>query len=326
MSSSPSRTTRPRALWGTALLGATLTFVAPTLAQDAAESPAKKGAPKAEKPTGMKKANEAKESKKAGTPGEKGEKAAGQDKGAEANKMALKKRADKSGKPDKKAKKKHPPVSRRAAVSDYKKAVLALQEAQKASKSDDPTAAKKASLERARAMKELHQAKRKLRRANSADAKKLKSMSPAERQKIESKLQARAKQLAEDRKERAEKNEEAVKKDLGDKVKLAPVRAELERHAWRVARLERLIAIAEASGRVQTAARAKQLLDKENAAHPERLKKAAGEKSAASDKASAAGGMKTNVAAPVAKTATVPQPKPAAPPAKPAAPAPGGAQ
>src|SRR5690606_30008447 len=82
----------------------------------------------------------------------------------------------------------------------------------------------------------------------------------------------RADKARADRKERTEKQAEALKKEWGDKAMHAPVRAELARHAWRVARLERLIAIAEVSGREEQAARAKELLEKENASHPERLK------------------------------------------------------
>lgn len=315
MRSSLSRTIRPRVFWGTALFGAMLTFVAPALADDAAEPSAKKTGQQGEQPAGLKKAQQgdkpaglkkAKEAKKFGKPGEKAE---GKDKGPGAKK-ADQKHGPKGQKGTKTAqkKKRHPPVSRKAAINDYKRAMIALKTAEKGASTDKPEDAQKA---RQQAMKALKRAKRQLRRANRSDAKKLITMSKAERAKIETKLQSRAKKLAEDRKERAEKGEEAIKKELGEKVKLAPVQAELQRHAWRVARLERLIAIAEASGRTQTAVRAKQLLDKENAAHPERLERAAGGGSEASAKTGAPAGPKTNVAAPVAKTAPTPTTTPA---------------
>jgi hypothetical protein len=180
----------------------------------------------------------------------------------------------KPGKPGDKAKRK-PALSPKAALSQYETAIAELREARAAATAASPEEAAKAKKDVQAAQRAMRRAQRDIRAAHRADAMKILKMKPDERKQLEGKLHSRSKALAADRKERAQKRQNELKKELGEKVKLAPVRAELEIHAWRVARLERLAAIAEAAGNTEAASRAKELLAKEMAAHPLRLKKAA---------------------------------------------------
>lgn len=316
MRSSSSRMMRPRTIWGLAVAGLALTFVVPASADDAAPA-GKPAAPaaaskgpggpeKGPKGPGLKEAMERRKDKPGADKGEHskhpdGEKALG--------------KSEKPGKPGKPGAKQRVAPSPGAAKNQYGKAVVALHKAEAEAAAAPPEEAANAKKRLQLAQRAVRRAEKNLHTAHRPDAMKMHNMSPEQKKKLDEKLQARAKKLAEDRPERAKKRQDEVKKELGEKVKLAPVRAELERHAWRVARLERLIAIAEAAGRPEVVTRAKALLDKEIAEHPARLKRAtAGGKAAP-------GGQKGPLAGPAAQPAATPAVpnKPAAQPAKEAA-------
>lgn len=326
MRSSPSRMIRPRSFWGSAVAGLALTFVVPASAEDTAP-PAPAGKPAATAPTkpgpgepgakerkgppGLKGAMEARKEKLAGGDGEpRGKTEAGQgrpDKGHPGK--------GPHGKPGKAAKARVAP-SPKVAMGRYGSAVSELRQAEAAAAAASPGEADKARKDLQAAQRAVRRAEKDIRAAHRADAMKMLNMNPEERKKLDMQLQVRAKKLATDRKDRAQKRQNELQKELGEKVKLAPVRAELQRHAWRVARLERLTAIAEAAGRTEAATRAKELLAKEMADHPARLKKAAegGKGSAAANKTAPVG------AAPTKAVSSPPVPnKPAAVPTKEAA-------
>src|SRR5690606_13169583 len=142
----------------------------------------------------------------------------------------------------------------------YKAALQSLREAEP----DADPAARKAALEKAREqLLEVHRAVRggrpRLPRAR-ADArdKKLEEVIAA----------ARA-----DRAKRREERLASLKKAHGDTLEAAPVRQELLRHAWRIARLQRLLQISEAERRKKPIARIQELIEKEETLHQERLAK-----------------------------------------------------
>lgn len=328
MRSSPSRMIRPRSFWGSAVAGLALTFVVPASADDAAApagnpaapAPAKNapGEPGAKGPKGpgLKATMENRKEKLAQDRGEpRGKTEAGAKGGKGHPDKADRPGKAHHGKPGKGMNSRVAP-SPKVAMSRYGSAVAELRQAEAAALAAPPEEAEKARKELQAAKRAVRRAEKDIRAAHRADAMKMLNMSPEERKKLDTKLQVRAKKLSMDRKDRAQKRQNELQKELGEKVKLAPVRAELERHAWRVARLERLAAIAEAAGRTQAATRAKELLEKEMADHPLRLKKAAegAKASAVTPKAPSVGAAPNKVGAPP----PVPN-KPAAAPAKEAA-------
>ncbi len=88
-----------------------------------------------------------------------------------------------------------------------------------------------------------------------------------------------------DRSARAEKRRSELKKAHGALLDKPEVRAELARHAWRVARLQRLIEVADAGNRTDALARARQLLAQEEARHSQALVARSGAPAAKAKKA-----------------------------------------
>jgi hypothetical protein len=80
-------------------------------------------------------------------------------------------------------------------------------------------------------------------------------------------LRERWQKLRETRKERRKEHREKIKQAWGDLYKRPAVKAELKVHAWRMARLHRLRAIAESRGKTETMARIDKLIEKEKQRH-----------------------------------------------------------
>jgi len=77
--------------------------------------------------------------------------------------------------------------------------------------------------------------------------------------------------LRETRKERRKERREEIKKKWGDLSGKPAVRAELKVHAWRMARLNRIRAIAKAEGKDAVVERADKLIEKEKARHDKHM-------------------------------------------------------
>jgi hypothetical protein len=77
--------------------------------------------------------------------------------------------------------------------------------------------------------------------------------------------------LRETRKERRQERREAIKQKWGDLHKHPAVKAELKVHAWRMARLKRIRAVADAEGKKDTVARVDKLIEKEKARHQKHM-------------------------------------------------------
>jgi hypothetical protein len=84
-------------------------------------------------------------------------------------------------------------------------------------------------------------------------------------------LRERWQKLRETRKERRRVHREEIKKALGDLQRKPLVKAELKMHAWRMARLNRIRAIAETEGKTDTVARVDKLIAKENQRDQKRM-------------------------------------------------------
>ncbi|MBK8994885.1 MAG: hypothetical protein IPM35_03920 [Myxococcales bacterium] len=77
--------------------------------------------------------------------------------------------------------------------------------------------------------------------------------------------------LRETRKERRQERREEIKKKWGDLHKHPAVKAELKVHAWRMARLKRIRAVADAEGKTDTVARVDKLIEKEKERHQKHM-------------------------------------------------------
>jgi myosin heavy subunit len=184
---------------------------------------------------------------------------------------------------------------------------MKLDAARENMKSDgELTDAEKAEAKAAR--EELREARKELR---AADRKTLiaraKTLSPEERKELKTKLAARSAARKATRAERAEKKRAALKEAVAKGTNKAALRNELSRHAWRVARLERIVMLAETAERSELLAKAKELLAKEAKVHEKRMQRIA------------AG--KTEASAPKAAVESPTPNQPATPAAAPAAPA-----
>ena len=84
-------------------------------------------------------------------------------------------------------------------------------------------------------------------------------------------LRERWQKLRETRKERRREHREEIKKAWGDIQGKPLVKAELKLHAWRMARLNRIRAIADAEGKTETVARVDKLMEKEKQRHQKRM-------------------------------------------------------
>lgn len=106
--------------------------------------------------------------------------------------------------------------------------------------------------------------------ARKSDKKETK-LSPEQKAELKTKLDA----LAEARKKGSEKRiseqKAKLKKNYGESHLFRPIRNELRRHAWRVARLERAEDVAEATDRTDLVERSKKLLAEEETRHAARM-------------------------------------------------------
>lgn len=122
---------------------------------------------------------------------------------------------------------------------------------------------------RAHAARELALAREKLK---SAQTDKLSwKPTPEERVKIEAALEARLAESKASRAQRAETERTKVEERWGDALERPAVQTELKRHAWRVARLRQILAVAEAAGKTELVERAQLLLQQETEAHEKRF-------------------------------------------------------
>src|SRR5690606_28185912 len=105
------------------------------------------------------------------------------------------------------------------------------------------------------ALKAMRDARKDLRAAHEEAARKFLGDEETTK-KVRESLNKRRMEQKKDRPARVNEAREKLKAELGEKADHPPVRQELLRHAWRVARLERLIAIAEAAGKQELLERA----------------------------------------------------------------------
>ncbi|OQX66662.1 MAG: hypothetical protein B6A08_19380 [Sorangiineae bacterium NIC37A_2] len=197
---------------------------------------------------------------------EKSDKADKADKGNKADAKKSEKKSDK-GKTQKAAK---TPAAR---ADQARERLLAAAEAVAKDEDGDPDP--KVRAERRAARRAYMKAQIELRqKAEKAPEKGEKKPGLSAEQKAE--LKAKADALTEERKKTAEKRiaeqKAQLKKSYSDSHLFRPIRNELRRHAWRVARLERAQDVAKASERQDLLERATKLLADEQARHDERMK------------------------------------------------------
>ena len=160
----------------------------------------------------------------------------------------------------------HARVERKEALQGYRKARATLL----AAGGDEPASSltPEQKEERKKAQKLLLEARKDLRAVQrTINKKRRKQLTPEQRAEFESRL----KKVQDDRKatrqERGKKTRAALKTQLGT-TKLTPsLREELKRHAWRMARLDRLNQLAEASENKRLGDRIENLQKKEFARH-----------------------------------------------------------
>lgn len=116
-------------------------------------------------------------------------------------------------------------------------------------------------------LKRARQALLELRRAQTAW-----KPTQEERAQVVAKLEEVQKKRLEDREERAKQTRAEVEKTHGKLIERPEVQEAMKRHAWRVARLQQLILLAEASEQKDALTRAQQLLEKEKENHAEEMK------------------------------------------------------
>lgn len=199
---------------------------------------------------------------------EKSDKADKADKGNKADAEKSEKKSDK-GKTQKAAK---TPAAR---ADQARERLLAAAEAVAKDEDGDPDPKVRAERRAARRayMKAQIELRQKAEKAEKGEKGEKKPGLSAE-QKAE--LKAKADALTEERKKTAEKRiaeqKAQLKKSYSDSHLFRPIRNELRRHAWRVARLERAQDVAKASERQDLLERATKLLADEQARHDERMK------------------------------------------------------
>ncbi len=160
--------------------------------------------------------------------------------------------------------------ARREAMRRLREAERMLTAAQRAEASDDPKAAEK----KEKALKASEKARKQAATAlDEMRAERIRSggeLDPAKKKEIEERLAAIDAEREKTREERAKKRRAELEKEYGKKLDDATLRAELSRHAWRVARIEQLIEMAEAAGKTELAERARGLLSRESEKHQRR--------------------------------------------------------
>ena len=158
---------------------------------------------------------------------------------------------------------------RAAVIAQYRQARAALIEArQKAEKDGTPAGAAVAKA----AQEQLDAARVQLTTTRAAIERQVRQMSPEAKLVFREKLEELRKKREESRGSRADAHKKELKKELGDQVAHPEVREELATHAWRVARLERVIELATTAGNDDAKARGEQLMKQEKERHAIRMK------------------------------------------------------
>ena len=180
---------------------------------------------------------------------------------------------DSSDRGDKADKKKSgvKPVSRSEAIKHYREAQTALVAVPEP---EDPKSEAAAEARKARrdAMRDLRRARDEILRSHNEQRREFQKRKPEDVEKLRKQVTDNTSKMRKDRKERSEKRREEIVKVVGDKPLHPAVREELRSHAWRIARLNQLVFLAEVDNKAKIGERAKELIEKENTAHDERLK------------------------------------------------------
>lgn len=164
-------------------------------------------------------------------------------------------------------------VQREVALRRYAAAKAAVSESESEIGPDSKVDQVEARAARKAALAELKDARKDLHSAHRYNSKPFVGMKAEEKKVIDTKLKAHLAELRKSRKERTEASRLALEKKFGKKLGLKTVKEELVIHAWRVARLNQVIQVAEVTGRPEEAERAKELLKKEDADHKKKLAK-----------------------------------------------------
>ncbi len=162
-------------------------------------------------------------------------------------------------------------VSREEAVEHYRKAQQALAQIERPQdpKSEAAVEARKA---RREAMRELRRARDEILRSHNTARRSFQKRDPEEVEALRKKVAKRTAKLRKDRKDRAKTNREKLAKIVGEDPLHPSVREELRSHAWRLARLNQLVYLAELDKKEKLGEKAKELIEKENESHDRRLK------------------------------------------------------
>ncbi len=158
---------------------------------------------------------------------------------------------------------------RAAVIAQYRQARDALIEARKKAEKDGTPAG--AAVAKA-AQEQLDAARIQLRTSRAAIERQVHKMSPEAKLVFQEKLEELRKKREESRGSRAEAHKKKLKKELGDEAAQPEVREELATHAWRVARLERVIELAATAGNDDAKARGEMLMKQEKERHAKRMK------------------------------------------------------
>jgi|GEM_PF-6903235 len=153
---------------------------------------------------------------------------------------------------------------RRKARESYRSALAAVEQTK-----EGRTRPSKSELKKARAT--IKRARDEFRSVNRKRAVRFLKLSPAKKKAFQDRLLAQKKKVRADRKKASSTRKLKLQNQLGKNAKEPGVRNELRRHTWRVARLTRLIDIAEAARRADARKRAERLLLRENERHQKRL-------------------------------------------------------
>lgn len=160
----------------------------------------------------------------------------------------------------------------KAAQAAYRKAREALRSAQANRAPANGNAGSDEKLTEQEARKALKNARKELKELRRSGAVRFAQLSDEDRKKFRKALQERDAERSTTRKERAEAHRKRLKEELGKDASQETIQDELRIHAWRVARLMRLIELAKLSKQPEAEQRAQQLHDKELKRHQARLK------------------------------------------------------
>lgn len=176
------------------------------------------------------------------------------------------------------------PIVPESTVNAFRDAQLALRETVQA---EQEALVAKTEEEIARARLKIEEAKKQLESARTKAVEQLQiareelkavrgslariQLTPEVRAEVEKKLEKKAAEHEQSREERSQTERSRLKKEHGASLEKPAVKEELGRHAWRVARLRRLLDVAEASEREDLVDRAKALLAQEEKDHQDRL-------------------------------------------------------